>query len=66
MVEAQVVDKDIPHPINLALLGALTVGDTTVTHTCCEKQVGKTIDDQSVHLFRHLDVETTCAGHQMR
>ena len=48
VIEAEVIDEDISHHIDTALLRSFAVGDTVVAHACGEEEVGESVDDEAV------------------
>ena len=61
MVEAQVVHQDVSDHIDLGKFGSGLVGDVVVADTCREEDVAEAVDDQSVDLLGHVDVEAAGA-----
>ena len=65
VIETQVINEDIAHHIDAALLCPLAVGDAVVAHAGGEEEVGQSVDDKTIYLFWHLDVERAGACHEM-
>ena len=64
-VHAQRVHQDIAHQISVRRLRLLACGHTGALHTRRKQVVGQGIDDQTVDLLRHRDVERTGASHEV-
>ena len=66
VVGAKCIHQDVAHHVDLGEFGTLLVGYAVAAHACGEEQVGETVDDEAVYFLGHLQVEGTCACHEMR
>ena len=64
-IRTNVVRKQVAHHIYFRQSRALTIGDGVVAHSSRKEYIGKAIYHDTVHLFRHIDVEAACACRQM-
>lgn len=57
--EAQIIDQHIAYHVNLRQFGTLAIGNGVVANARREQDVAQAVDDQTVDLLGHADVEAT-------